>query len=91
MKDPPDAGASAFASTTGAAAFLSAGWGFSRTAAVDRYSVFATVADLALAVAELVLDEAGAGSIDRLPVILLRPPKPFGSAHASMLACGDKG
>ena len=85
----PDAGA--FASVTVDVGFFSAGWSLSRTAAVDRSSVFAAVADLALVAAELVLDEAGAGSIDRLPVILSRPPKPFGSAHASMLACGDKG
>jgi hypothetical protein len=87
----PDAGASIFASVTVDVGFFSAGWSLSRTAAVDRSSVFAAVADLALVAAELVLDEAGAGSIDRLPVILSRPPKPFGSAHASMLACGDKG
>ena len=87
----PDAGASNFASITVDVGFFSASWGFSRATAVDRSTVFATVADLTFAVAEGFLDDAGAGSIGRLPVILLRPPKPFGSAHASMLACGDKG
>ena len=71
--------------------FFSAGWGLSRTAAVDRSSALAAIVDLALVAAELVLDDAGAGSIGRLAAILSRPPKPFGSAHASMLACGDKG
>ena len=59
----------------------------SRTAAVDRFSVFAAVADLTFAVAERFLDDVGAGSAGRLPVILLRPPKPFGSAtcfHAGL-------
>ena len=86
----PDAGARTFASITVDVGF-SAGWGLSRTAAVDRSSVFATVADLTFAVTERVLDDAGAGSIGRLAAILLRPPNPFGSAHASMLACGAKG
>jgi len=72
-------------------AFFSASWDLSRTWAVDRCSVFVAIVDLTFVVVELVLDDAGAGSIDRLPVILSRPPKPFGSAHASMLACGDKG
>src|SRR6185295_15927895 len=85
------AGASTFASITVDAAFFSASWGLSRTAAVDRSSVFAAAADLTFAVAARFLDDAGVGSIGRLPAILLRPRNPFGSAHASMLACGDKG
>ena len=87
----PDAGASTFASITVDVGFFSAGWGLSRTAAVDRSSVFAAIVDLTFVAAELALDDAGAGSIGRLAAILLRPPNPFGSAHASMLACGDKG
>ena len=57
----PDAGASTFASITVDVGFFSAGWDLLRTAAVDRSSVFATVADLTLVAAELVLDDAGAG------------------------------
>ena len=87
----PDAGASNFASITVDVGFFSAGWGLSRTAALERSCALAAMVDLTFVAAELVLDDAGAGSIGRLPAILLRPPKPFGSAHASMLACGDKG
>ena len=36
------------------------------------------------------LDDAGFGSLGWLAAIPLRQPNPFGSMHASMLACGGK-
>jgi hypothetical protein len=87
----PDAGLPTFASGTVDAGFVSANCGFSRGAGVDRASAFAAVPDLGLAVAALDLDDAGAASVDRLVAILPAQPNPFGSAHASMLACCDKG
>ena len=86
------AGASTFASISVDVGFFSAGCGLSRTAAVERSCALAAMVDLTFVAAELVLDDAGAGSIGRLAAILLGPPpNPFGFAHASMLACGDKG
>jgi hypothetical protein len=54
--------------------------------AVDGSSVFAALADLTLVVAELVLDDAGVGSIGRLAAVLLGQP----STHASMLVSGGE-
>ena len=80
------AGASTFASVTVGLVFFAARWGPSRTLAVDGSSVFAALADLTLVVAELVLDDAGVGSIGRLAAVLLGQP----SAHASMLVSGGE-
>ena len=86
----PDAGASTFASITVGFAFFSANWGLSRTWAIDGCSVLVAIAELIFIVAELVVDDAGAGSIDRLNAIPLRQPDPLVSVHASILACGGK-
>src|SRR6267142_2339866 len=80
-----DAGASTFASITAGIDFFAARWGPSRTWAVDGSSVFA--ADLTLVGAELVLNDAGVGSIGRLAAA----PNPFESVHASVLSSGRKG
>jgi hypothetical protein len=85
-----DAGASTFASMIVDFAFFSEGWDLSRTWAIYGSSVFVAIVDLTFVVAELVLDDAGAGSIDRLTAIPLRQPDPLASMHASMLACGGK-
>ncbi|QHO75260.1 hypothetical protein ACH79_23945 [Bradyrhizobium sp. CCBAU 051011] len=70
-------------------AFFSASGGLSRTWAIDGFSVFAAIVDFA-AFTELVLDDAGFGSLGSLAAIPLKQPNPFGSVHASMLTCGGK-
>jgi hypothetical protein len=86
----PDAGASTFASITVdlGLGFIAARSDLSRTWTADGSSVFAALVDLVLVVSDLVLDDAGVGSIGRLVAVL---PSPFASVHASMLACGGQG
>jgi hypothetical protein len=84
----PDAGASTFASITVdlGLGFIAARSDLSRTWTADGSSVFAAL--VVLVVSDLVLDDAGVGSIGRLAAVL---PSPFASVHASMLACGGQG
>src|ERR1700682_4766208 len=69
-------------------AFFVARWTLSRTRADDGLSVFAAIVGLGFVVAELVLNDAGFGSIGWLAATLLKQANGCASVHASMLTCG---
>jgi hypothetical protein len=62
----------------------------SRARADDSFSVSAATVDLISVVAELVLNDAGSGSIGRLAAARSKQLNLFASVHDSMAACGGK-
>jgi hypothetical protein len=65
-------------------------WALSRARADDSFSVSAATVDLISVVAELVLNDAGSGSIGRLAAARSKQLNLFASVHDSMAACGGK-